>query len=111
MISNPKAAKFKTHREPLNRLKQSSHIRSKRIFYFIDRIFVIKFNLFSRILIFSQEKIINVEIFIDGKMIGHAKQSIDNKNLFVFPCNTNLYDDENLHEISVQIQVKEKKTH
>jgi len=50
--------------------------------------------------------IINVNISIDGKSIGSAIQSIDNKNLFILPWNTTLYNDKNLHEILVEIKVK-----
>ncbi|UJR30002.1 hypothetical protein I4U23_017548 [Adineta vaga] len=83
IISNPKAAKFQTSREPLNRLSQSTHIR---------------------ILIFAYLPISDVKIFIDGQAKGSAVQTNDHKNLFVLPWNTSLYNDGNLHEISVQIK-------
>lgn len=83
VISNPKAAKFHTSREPFDRLIQSTHIR---------------------ILIFSKFTIENVNISIDGKYLGSAIQSKDNRNLFVLSWNPNLYKDEKLHDISVEIK-------
>ncbi|CAF4143728.1 unnamed protein product [Rotaria sordida] len=83
IISHPKAAKFLTSREPFYRLNQSTHIR---------------------IVIFSKLSIINVNISIDEQYIGSAIQSIDNQNLFIFPWNTSLYNDEKLHKIFVEIK-------
>jgi hypothetical protein len=101
IISNPKSAKFHTPREPFKRLNQSTHIRllNRDSIYFEEICF------FFRIVIFSKLSIINVNISIDGKYLGSAIQSIDNQNLFVLPWNSSLYADENLHEISVEIQV------
>jgi hypothetical protein len=61
-----------------------------------------------RIVIFAQLPIVNVNISIDGQYIGLAIQSSDNPNLFVLPWNTSFYNDENLHEIFVQIKVRRK---
>ncbi|CAF3775166.1 unnamed protein product [Rotaria magnacalcarata] len=83
LISNPKAAKFQTPREPFYRLNQSTHIR---------------------IVIFSKLSIINVNVSIDEQYVGSAVQSIDNQNLFVLPWNVSLYDDGNLHQIFVGIK-------
>ncbi|CAF0716595.1 unnamed protein product [Adineta steineri] len=83
VISNPTAAKFKTSREPLYRLSQSTHIR---------------------ILVFAQLPISKVDITIDKQYMGSAIQSIDNLNLFVLPWNTSFYNDGNLHEIFVKIK-------
>ncbi|CAF0907568.1 unnamed protein product [Didymodactylos carnosus] len=81
-ITNPKAAKFKTPREPLYRLKQSTYIR---------------------ILIFAKHQIIDVRVLIDSKFIGQAKSSIDNPNLFILQWNTSLYD-QGIHEMIVEIK-------
>ncbi len=62
-----------------------------------------------RIVIFSKFSIVNVNVSIDGKYLGMASQSIDNQNLFVLPWNTSLYKDDNLHEISVEIQVGKRR--
>ncbi|CAF4932224.1 unnamed protein product [Rotaria sp. Silwood1] len=89
IISNPKAAKFLTLREPFYRISQSTHIR---------------------IVIFSNLSIQNVIISIDEQYIGSAIQSKDNQNLFILPWNTNLYNDENLHKIFVEIKDIENNT-
>ena len=105
MISNPKAAKFKTPRESLYRLSQSTHIRLLgKYFIYLKEIF-----LFFRILIFAYLPIINVNISIDEQYIGSAIQSIDNPNLFVLPWNTSFYNDGNLHRIVVEIKVRRKR--
>ncbi|CAF2727309.1 unnamed protein product [Rotaria sp. Silwood2] len=83
IISNPKASKFLTPREPFHRLSHSTHIR---------------------IVIFSKLSISNVIISIDEQYIGSAIQSNDNGNLFILPWNTSLYNDENLHKIFVEIK-------
>ncbi|CAF3466928.1 unnamed protein product [Rotaria sp. Silwood1] len=82
VISNPKAAKFKTPREPLYRLSQSTHIR---------------------IVIFSKWSIVDVNVSIDSKFLGTAIQSIDNKNLYVLPWNASFYNDSHLHTLSIEI--------
>ncbi|CAF4268771.1 unnamed protein product [Rotaria socialis] len=83
VISNPKAAKFKTSREPLYRLSQSTHIR---------------------IVIFSQWPIIDVKVSIDSKFLGNAIQSIDNQNLYVLQWNASYYHDGYHHKLSVEIK-------
>ncbi|CAF3242403.1 unnamed protein product [Rotaria socialis] len=83
LISNPKAAKFQTPREPFYRLNQSTHIR---------------------IVIFSKLSIINVNVSIDEQYVGSAVQSIDNQHLFVLPWNASSYDDGRLHQIFVGIK-------
>ncbi|CAF0755501.1 unnamed protein product [Didymodactylos carnosus] len=82
VITNPKRAKYKTPRESLYRLKQSTHIR---------------------ILIFSKHQINNVRVSIDSKFIGYAVNSINNLNLFILQWNTSLYE-QGTHIMHVQIQ-------
>ncbi|CAF4158500.1 unnamed protein product [Rotaria sp. Silwood2] len=83
VISNPKAAKFKTPREPLYRLSQSTHIR---------------------IVIFSKWSIVDVSVSIDSKFTGTALQSIDNNNLYVLPWNASFYNDGHLHTLSIEVK-------
>ena len=54
--------------------------------------------------IFSKWLIVNVSVFIDSKFLGYAKQSIDNQNLYVLPWNTSFYNDNHLHNLSVEIK-------
>jgi hypothetical protein len=90
----------------LYRLSQSTHIRLlKKWFTLFQKKY---FHLF-RIVIFSKLSIINVNISIDGQYIGSAIRSIDNQNLFILPWNTSLYNDNNLHEILVEIKVKQRR--
>ncbi|CAF0820817.1 unnamed protein product [Rotaria sordida] len=89
VISNPKAAKFKTPREPLYRLSQSTHIR---------------------IVIFSKWSIVNVNISIDSKFFGTAIESIDNENLYVLPWNASFYNDGHLHTLSIEIKDNQNNT-
>ncbi|CAF1094303.1 unnamed protein product [Adineta ricciae] len=86
IISNPKSARFKTSREPLIRLRESTHIR---------------------IVIFSYLPIVDVQISIDEQSMGSARQAIDHSNLFVLPWNASIYHDDNLHVISVRIRDQE----
>ena len=106
VISNPKPAKFKTLREPLYRLKQSSHITVEK------RRTTLRMSLdgsMFRILVFAKQSIVTVDVQIDGKAVGQAVRSIDNKNLFVLPWKTSLYNDEKLHRIVVNIRVRESR--
>ncbi|UJR16488.1 hypothetical protein I4U23_003391 [Adineta vaga] len=83
VISNPKAAKFKTPREPLYRLSESTHIR---------------------IVIFSKFPIVDVRVTIDTKFLGNAIKAIDHENLYVLPWNASLYNDGFLHNLIVEIK-------
>jgi hypothetical protein len=56
-----------------------------------------------RIVIFSKNPIIDVRISIDSIYLGNAIQSIDNKNLYVLPWNTSIYNDGLLHDLLVEI--------
>ena len=104
VLSNPKPAKFHTRREPIWRMLQSTHIRfDEEIFINFNRQRIFRH---FRILIFSRIPIISVNVSIDGQHLGSALPSIDNKNLFVLPWNTSLYNDQNLHQILVEIQVR-----
>ncbi|CAF0776147.1 unnamed protein product [Adineta steineri] len=89
VISNPKAAKFKTPREPLERLSQSTHIR---------------------IVIYSKLPIVDVHVSIDKKFLGYAKPSIDNEHLYVLPWNASFYNDGSLHDLSVEIRDNQNNT-
>ncbi|CAF0901873.1 unnamed protein product [Adineta ricciae] len=86
VISNPKAAKFKTSREPLSRLSESTHIR---------------------IVIFSKFPIVDVRVSIDGKFLGNAVKAIDHESLYVLAWNASLYNDGRLHDLTVEIKDKQ----
>ena len=56
-----------------------------------------------RIVIFSKNPIVKVEISIDSKYLGDAVKSVDNDNLYVLKWNTSVYHDGFLHDLSVVI--------
>jgi hypothetical protein len=63
--------------------------------------------LVCRILAFAVRPIVSVSVSIDGRRSRRARRSTDNDNLFVLPWNASVYLDEQLHEISVNIRVRD----
>ena len=102
VISNPKAAKFKTLREPLHRLSHSTHIRFVVI---SEKGCMLKEDERFRVVIFHKWPIVGVDVSINAQLLGSATQSNDNRNLYVLPWNASQYNDGRLHRISVEIVV------
>lgn len=66
--------------------------------------------LYLRIIIFSKYPITDVRISIDSKYLGNAIKSIDNENLYVFPWNASIYNDNLLHDLLVEIKDNQNNT-
>jgi hypothetical protein len=89
LLTNPKNLQFKASfsREPLDKMKQSTHIR---------------------FLVFSKNKITSAKVYIDNIFMGEA-QPIQNTNgnslLFALKWNPLFYA-KGLHHIKIMVQVK-----
>ncbi|KAJ5068683.1 helicase related [Anaeramoeba ignava] len=87
VITNPKDSRFISQKEPLYKIKESTHIR------------VLIFHSST----FNPSKISSVSCEIDGKSISSNMQRVDpNKPLFVAPWNPSSYS-HGKHEINVAI--------
>jgi hypothetical protein len=84
LITNPKNIQFKTSngREPLDRMRRSSHIR---------------------MLIFAKYAILTASVFIDDIYVGEAQQLEPTSPLYTLKWNPSLYN-ENVHKMSVVIK-------
>lgn len=88
LITNPKSLQFKTknNREPLHRVKYSTHIR---------------------FLVFSKHAVLSAKVFINDISVGKARQH-NSSELFVLEWNPKLYSN-GVHKINIVVQVNSKK--
>ncbi|CAM9509202.1 transmembrane protein 62 isoform X1 [Lampetra fluviatilis] len=81
LITNPKAALYsRATREPLGRMKRSSHVR---------------------VLVFSPVRVLRVSVSVDGTPLGNASRAAGDAPLYVLPWDPRLYANEALHRIAV----------
>eukprot|EP00117_Sycon_ciliatum_P037643 scpid35099/ scgid4569/ Transmembrane protein 62 len=81
LITNPKSAEFHVrNREPLGRMRHSSHIR---------------------VLVFSPRIITSVKVFIDGRALGNAVPTSTGSHLYVIRWSPSDYS-EGFHTVTVE---------